>query len=109
MHVKIATFVLVTLILHQIIIGILYLLSIFEEIESKSSIFVILACRGVQLISIGLLYYGIWQLQKKFILPFIFAQPLGIFADISTLLILIRQLEATGEFLLFTDEGFMWL
>ncbi|KAI6176276.1 hypothetical protein M3Y97_00780800 [Aphelenchoides bicaudatus] len=92
-HVKICLFVLATWILHSIIICSLYLLSIFEENEAKSSILVILLCRIAQVITVGLLYYGLWKFKKQYIVSFVAVQfTLGIFADISTLLILIRQL-----------------
>ncbi|KAI6214440.1 hypothetical protein M3Y94_00268500 [Aphelenchoides besseyi] len=108
LHAKVLAFAVCTVILHEVIIAELYVLKT-EFKEGNSSLYILLICRTVQIPSLALFYVGLWRYQPKYVLPFVMVQcSVGIFADISTLLLLIRELEHQNAWLPF-EENYKWL
>ncbi|VDK44369.1 unnamed protein product [Anisakis simplex] len=91
-HAKIGTFVVVTLVFHEIVIGILYLLSRdeFKYHNFNAGFSIVFLCRILQLPFAGIMYLALWQQKRTLIIPFAVSQlTLGCFADISSLVMLI--------------------
>lgn len=95
-HAKIGTFVVVTLVFHEIIIGILYLLS-HEELKFRERnlyYVTVFGSRILQLFFAGVIYIGLWLQRRRLLLPFAVSQlTFGIFADISTWLFIVKHRE----------------
>ncbi|KAI6219845.1 hypothetical protein M3Y99_01636800 [Aphelenchoides fujianensis] len=108
-HAKIGAFIFCTAIVHQVIIAALYVLLTEEFKEGNSSLYILLVCRIFQIPTIALFYIALWQYRKRYLIPFAIVQfSIGIFADISTLLLFIRELEHEGGLLPF-GENLKWL
>ncbi|KHN82199.1 hypothetical protein Tcan_08972 [Toxocara canis] len=110
-HAKIGTFVVVTLVFHEIVIGILYLLSRDEIKYSNFNIrfIVVFLCRLLQLPFAGVMYVALWLQKRMLILPFVISQlTLGCFADIASLVMVTNELEESHSWLPFSGS-LRWL
>lgn len=75
-HAKIGAFVFCTWLLHEIVLASLFLLSQkeFKEGNPSANSIMLIGCRVVQLVSVGILYVGLWRHKRRWLLPFVLVQ-----------------------------------
>uniref|UniRef100_A0AC34QHQ4 Uncharacterized protein n=1 Tax=Panagrolaimus sp. JU765 TaxID=591449 RepID=A0AC34QHQ4_9BILA len=109
-HVKIATYVFCTLVLQEIVGGLIFLIT-HDTVRGGNincRIIVLIICRLLQLPSLGLLYVGLYQCKQFYLLPFAFTQvTIGSFVDISSFIMILEQAERSKFGLPF--HTFEWL
>uniref|UniRef100_A0A0N5A802 XK-related protein n=1 Tax=Syphacia muris TaxID=451379 RepID=A0A0N5A802_9BILA len=99
-HAKIGTFVLVTLVFHEIILGMFYLLSRDEMMYRNldTHYITVFISRLIQLVFSGVMYFALWRQRWEYVLPFAISQlTFGTYADISTIIMLIRDLNISNS------------
>uniref|UniRef100_A0A0K0E781 Very-long-chain (3R)-3-hydroxyacyl-CoA dehydratase n=1 Tax=Strongyloides stercoralis TaxID=6248 RepID=A0A0K0E781_STRER len=100
-HAKIVTFIYCTLVLHEIVLGAIYLVGREEFVNKEWETIGIFFIRLLQLPPIFIAYYSLWKCNPYFIIPFGFSQIcIGSFADIFTILKIIGDLDANDSLLL---------
>uniref|UniRef100_A0A7E4VSH6 Uncharacterized protein n=1 Tax=Panagrellus redivivus TaxID=6233 RepID=A0A7E4VSH6_PANRE len=108
LHVKIGTYVFCTLVLQEIVGGIIFLLTRDEIRQGNVSarIVVLMLCRLAQLPPTAILYGGLYQCKRFYLLPFALCQvTLGPFVDISTFIMILEDAEPDNLFF----NKFTWL
>ena len=109
-HVKIATYIFCTLVLQEIVGGLIFLIT-HEDLRQgniSARIIVLMVCRLLQLPPLGMLYIGLYQCKRFYLLPFALSQAtIGAFADISSFMMLLEQVEQSKQGLPF--QTYAWL
>jgi hypothetical protein len=71
---------------------------------------ILLACRLIQIPTVGILYVGLWRHRRFLLLPFAVVQlTLGTFADISTLMLVLADMEASSNNWMLFDSELAWM
>ncbi|CEF61440.1 Hypothetical protein SRAE_0000056400 [Strongyloides ratti] len=100
-HAKIVTFIYCTLVLHEIVLGAIYLAGREEFVNKEWETIGIFLIRLFQLPPVFIAYYSLWKCNPYFIIPFGVSQVcIGSFADIFTILRIIRDLDANNSLFL---------
>uniref|UniRef100_A0A0N4Z7Y0 Very-long-chain (3R)-3-hydroxyacyl-CoA dehydratase n=1 Tax=Parastrongyloides trichosuri TaxID=131310 RepID=A0A0N4Z7Y0_PARTI len=100
-HAKIVTFVFCTLVLHEIVLGGIYLLGRDEFAKGDWTVVGVFIIRLLQLPPVTIAYYSLWRCNPYLIIPFGVSQVcIGSFADIFTLLKILKELDAENSILL---------
>uniref|UniRef100_A0A0K0EWS7 Uncharacterized protein n=1 Tax=Strongyloides venezuelensis TaxID=75913 RepID=A0A0K0EWS7_STRVS len=100
-HAKIVTFICCTLVLHEIVLGTIYLVGLEEFAKKEWQIIGIFVMRLFQLPPTATAYYSLWRCNPYLIIPFGISQIcIGSFADIFTILRVIKDLDEHNSLLL---------
>uniref|UniRef100_A0A914Y3Y8 Uncharacterized protein n=1 Tax=Panagrolaimus superbus TaxID=310955 RepID=A0A914Y3Y8_9BILA len=96
LHIKIGTYVFCTLVLQEIVFGLIFLLT-RDEVKKgdiTARIVILMLCRIIQMPPLAFLYAGLYKYKPFFLLPFALSQvTLGPFADISTFMMIVKDYE----------------
>jgi hypothetical protein len=96
LHIKIGTYVFCTLVLQEIVFGLIFLLT-RDEVKRgdiTARIVILMLCRIIQMPPLAFLYAGLYKYKRFFLLPFALSQvTLGPFADISTFMMIVKDYE----------------